>query len=575
MSTGSPVRARTVFWALVAVAGGVRLLVALADYRSLVGNDVYPDDAFYYLRIAQNLVGGRGMTFDGAAPTNGFQPLYLLMIVPVVALARGSVALPIHLSGVLLTGWAVGTAFVLRALLARLAGRGAALFGVLLWAVSPYFILMSVNGLETGVALFFTLALPLAYCAWIHCERAPDAKRALAFGGLAGLAILARLDLALLLAAIAIDWLIRERARGWRAGSGVALTCAGALAVWLPWGIASHAATGHWLPASGAASREIALEWGWSNLQPIWTLVTPDRALFDPRHVPAAYHLDIATKLGVVFLFENPLLAPLRANVTVGPWADIDGFFPYRLLVANPFLATVLALVAAVGLAVAWRQTRPARPSAACAAIAPRAITRRVLAIYLVLFAIGYTWYAPTHWYFNRYLTAPILLTTVVLLAEATRWIAGGNGRRRMATAAIAVAIVACQLAQWRFFARLRWSDAPPGGFLAAWEALAPHIGPDQRVGAFQAGIYGYFSGRDIVNLDGKVNQDAAAALRDGRLDAYIRALNLRYVIEAESVFRVLHHHQDPASGLSFRPVAAIGGTRLYEVVDTTGRVHQ
>ena len=114
----------------------------------------------------------------------------------------------------LLTGWAVGTAFVLRALLARLAGRGVALFGVLLWAVSPYFILMSVNGLETGVALFFTLALPLAYCAWIHGERAPDAKRALAFGGLAGLAILARLDLALLLAGIAIDWLIRERARG-------------------------------------------------------------------------------------------------------------------------------------------------------------------------------------------------------------------------------------------------------------------------------------------------------------------------------------------------------------------------
>ena len=35
MSTGSPVCARTVFPAVVAVAGGVRLLVALADYRSL------------------------------------------------------------------------------------------------------------------------------------------------------------------------------------------------------------------------------------------------------------------------------------------------------------------------------------------------------------------------------------------------------------------------------------------------------------------------------------------------------------------------------------------------------------
>ena len=111
MSTGLPVGARTVFWALIVLTGGVRLLVALADYRSRSGTDVYPDDAFYYLRIAQNIVSGRGMTFDGAAPTNGFQPLYLLMVVPVVALAGGSAALPIHLSGVLLTAWAVGTAF--------------------------------------------------------------------------------------------------------------------------------------------------------------------------------------------------------------------------------------------------------------------------------------------------------------------------------------------------------------------------------------------------------------------------------------------------------------------------------
>jgi hypothetical protein len=490
-------------------------------------------------------------------------------VVPIVALARGNLALPIHLSGVLLTGWAVGTAFVVRALLDRLAGRGVALYGVLLWAICPYFILMSVNGLETGVALLFTVSLPLAYCAWIRGNGAPHPRRLLLFGGLAGLAILARLDLALLLAAIAIDWLWRERAQGSRAGAAFALALAGALAVWLPWGIASHAATGHWLPASGPASREIALEWGWLNLQPIWTVITPDRAVFDPRHVPAAYHLDVATKLGVVFLFENPLLAPLRANVTAGPWADIDGFFPYRLLRANPFLAAVLALIAGAGIAMTWRQTRPPRPAASDA---PLAVTRRVLAIYLVLFAIGYTWYAPTHWYFNRYLTAPILLTTVVLLAEAARWTAGGGGRRRTTIAAIAIAIVACQLAQWRFFARLRWAEAAPSGLLASWDALAPHLGRDERVGAFQAGVYGYFSGRDIVNLDGKVNQDAAAALRDGRLDEYILAQKLDYVIEVESVFDVLHRRHDPASGLSFRPIAAAGGTRLYEVVDTSGR---
>ena len=459
---------------------------------------------------------------------------------------------------------------LLRALLTRLAGQGVALFGVLLWAVSPYFILMSVNGLETGVALFFTVALPLAYCAWIHGGRTRDAKRALAFGGLAGLAILARLDLALLLAAIAIDWLIRERARGWRTGATVARRSPARSPSGCP-GDSPVTATGHWLPASGlpaARSRSIGM------VQPATHLDARHagaRAVRFPN-VPAAYHLDVATKLGVVFLFENPLLAPLRANVTVGPWADIDGFFPYRLLVANPFLATVLAVVAVVALAVAWRQTRPA---AAAAGIASGAAIRRVLAIYLVLFAIGYTWYSPTHWYFNRYLTAPILLTTVVMLAEAARWIAGRwrtapfrDRRDRARDRGVPAGPVA-------IFRSPALVGCAAGRLPRRLERPGPRIAAGQRVGAFQAGIYGYFSGRDIVNLDGKVNQDAAAAMRDGHLDDYIRAQKLRYVIEVESVFHVLHRHHDPPSGLSFRPVAAIGGPRLYEFVDTTGHVLQ
>src|SRR5262245_66207693 len=110
---GFPVLSRRITWALVLLAGATRLVVALADHRSLIANDVYPDDAFYYLRIAANLVAGRGFTFDGLAPTNGFHPLYLGMLAPIMALTRGDLVLPIHLSGVVLVGWAVGVAAVL------------------------------------------------------------------------------------------------------------------------------------------------------------------------------------------------------------------------------------------------------------------------------------------------------------------------------------------------------------------------------------------------------------------------------------------------------------------------------
>ena len=42
-----------------------------------------PDDAFYYLEIAARLGRGEGFTFDGIHTTNGFHPLWQLLLVPV------------------------------------------------------------------------------------------------------------------------------------------------------------------------------------------------------------------------------------------------------------------------------------------------------------------------------------------------------------------------------------------------------------------------------------------------------------------------------------------------------------
>ena len=191
------------------------------------------------------------------------------------------------------------------------------------------------------------------------------------------------------------------------------------------------------------------------------------------------------------------------------------------------------------------------------------------MVIFLVLVAVGYSLYAPTHWYFNRYLAGPILLATAYLLVEVAAP-AARTGRRRAAIALVAVAIIACQLAQWRFFARLRWSDAPAGGFLATWHALGSRVDPQARIGAFQAGIYGWFSGRDIVNLDGKVNQDAAAALRDKRLHEYIRRQGIRYVLDGQRMLHALCARHAPPDAATFRSIAqdpSGSGVQLFEVI--------
>jgi hypothetical protein len=50
-------------------------------------------------------------------------------------------------------------------------------------------------------------------------------------------------------------------------------------------------------------------------------------------------------------------------------------------------------------------------------------------------------------------------------------------------------------------------------------------------VGAFQSGVIGYYND-NIVNLDGKVNNHALAALKDKRLNEYTVKTNIQYVID-------------------------------------------
>jgi hypothetical protein len=550
------------FWVLLALTAAVRLPIVLADHRSLIATDIYPDDAFYYLQIAANVVAGKGWTFDGLAPTNGFHPLYLAMLLPVMALARGNPVLPIHASGVLLVLWAVATGAVLHALLRRVASRRVADLGLLLWAFSRYFVVMTINGLETGVAVFFVFLVPLLYLTWFCGERPADTKRALAFGAVCGLAVLARVDLLLLLAAVFAHGAWRQRAQGRRA-LVLGLPAGGAaLAVWLPWGLISHAATGRWLPTSGAASREIALNFGWLNLQAIWPQLSQAGRMFDPAHVPPLYHADVATKLGFTFLLENPLLALLRINEPGGVWGDMDRYVPYVLFSLKPALGLVVVLAMIAGAVRWWRRRAGELPgdSAQLRALGG------VLAIYLPLFAAGYTFYSPAHWYYNRYLVGAVGLAMVWALAQAARLFS--TPERRAAGLVAALTLVACQVPQLHYFRQLSWSAVPASGLLAEWQEIGAKVEPHARLGAFQAGIYGYFGQRQVVNLDGKVNQDALDAIRGRRLHEYVKAQGVRYILEREWMIQVLCARYAPPGTFRYRAVegAKKGSVQLFEV---------
>ena len=70
-----------VVFLLIAVVVSIFLLISTFGVQIV-------DDGYYYLEIARNIATGNGITFDGLNPTNGFHPLWQIMLVPIFMMTR-------------------------------------------------------------------------------------------------------------------------------------------------------------------------------------------------------------------------------------------------------------------------------------------------------------------------------------------------------------------------------------------------------------------------------------------------------------------------------------------------------
>lgn len=72
------------------------LLIAMWQPIPYVIERFTPDDAYYYLNTALNIAKGHGSTFDRVNPTNGYHPLWMLILIPIYWLF-GGVELPLRI----------------------------------------------------------------------------------------------------------------------------------------------------------------------------------------------------------------------------------------------------------------------------------------------------------------------------------------------------------------------------------------------------------------------------------------------------------------------------------------------
>src|ERR1700690_1698768 len=98
---------------LIIVILSAYIYAACSDAFNLPNRWFIRDDAYYYYKVAQNISEGHGSTFDGINPTNGYHPLWMLICIPIFALARFNLILPLRVLLIVMSLVSLATAILL------------------------------------------------------------------------------------------------------------------------------------------------------------------------------------------------------------------------------------------------------------------------------------------------------------------------------------------------------------------------------------------------------------------------------------------------------------------------------
>jgi hypothetical protein len=445
------------------------------------------EDAYYVRAVARQAAIGAGISADGRMPTNGFQPLWAAVNVPLYAAAGGDRIAGLRLSQILSTLlWLAFVALIAaqaRALARRHGGDGATAgaAAAIVAAGSVNIFRLFHNGLETGLTLVLLTASVLLLDRW---ERWTP-RRVLAAGLLLGALVLARVDEVLFVAAFGAVAVLR--ARGLRATAAPLAACALAALVLSPWIAYNVSLDGSPMPSSGKA---------------------------ESAGVDVVHNLDSALRAAGAWSLP-PVLRPSMHYTTI-PVSE---------------LLSVLALALLAAAVVSVRRRRRAPLGAGTVALI--AFVGLIGAFYVTSFG---PW-----WFMERYL-APLLLLTVPWLATALEL----RAPRARALPALAAVVL---LANVPVFAVLATGSASPPAWAARDSNLGAHpnlnhtsqlawiranVAPQCTVGAYETGTLIYFR-ENTVNLDGKVDHDALEARLAGRSPQYVDERRIDVIVDIES----------------------------------------
>ncbi|MBU0701035.1 glycosyltransferase family 39 protein [bacterium] len=496
---------------LILVSLSIRLAISSVGVPTALSKFA-DDDAFYYLKITENFVGGKGFSFDGLVQTNGFHPLYILISSPFFLIFKDLIA-RYHLSLILLNIFSVATAIFIYKLTRLFVTPIFALLSTTFWLYNPFTSFLALNGEEIAIAGFFIAATLYYFVNLIKYKRF-DVKSCSILGMLLALTVLARSDGILLFIAVILMIVLLNRKSFPMFIKTVTPILTMFILILLPWVIWN-------LNTFGTIAQDSAVAQKYLN------------------HI-TIIGTDSLTVLQCMKYGSYNILAAIGKIILIVGGGNISNKVIHGIL--NHF-HTALFLVVVVTLMILLL----ANIKELWKGICNNSSIALLFTIY-ILFFLYYPIILWGNWY--RYY-APILLITSILFGILLSFL---HKRFKFKQLYVLDAIIIILLFVFSSYYIIRnldrsWQKEYYAG--AIW--LRNNISSTEIIGAFNSGIFGYFSGRTVVNLDGKVNGEALRAIKNKSFNEYLRRKNITVLIDQQSSLSLYDAQSAYLSNYSFR----------------------
>jgi len=481
---------------LLITASFVLRLFLINQDISVILNKFLADDAYYYYALAKNIVNGHGIVFNYGIPTNGFHPLYVLILVPIFKLLYPyGVNLPIYASLVILTLFSVGTSIFLYLIVSKFLNKEAGLLAAFIWLFNPYILFVSLMGLETPIQIFF-ISLLTYFIVTKGSETHFSTHESVIIGLLIGIIFLSRMDGVFIGIGVIGTFAIRKLFKNgeFRISNlkrllqpDLVIMISVAFLMVLPWIAWNLIELNRITPVSGEALRMIRLS---SSSYP--NLV-----------------------IGSIY--------------KTGTFVANFFFIPFTNIIQG-FLVVFLALIAPSIVLILKKDDL----------IHKLISSLDFLVISSVFYYVFYWFYELgfREWYslYTSFLVTIVFSTMIVKVIQRTE----------LKNKQIAYIILTCILVfAFIFSGIVKYKQGNYPQEKLKWEVanyLESNIPPNKTIGSFNTGIYQYYTKKhDVINLDGVMNPEAYQAKKNGSIELYILEKNITYIVDPPSYIEKLN----------------------------------